>query len=135
MSEQDVLNAFDRPDQYRKRPRRPARLSDNRRGPSAMRPTQAAHQDRRGGQKRQAALAAIVRARNDAQVTAPRRAGMSPHRALEALWMGVAGALPVLPLAAASRWARKESNRALLVGGIANEIQRGASAHHQDGDG
>ena len=125
VSEQDVLNAFDRLDQYRKR----LDAAGESVGQQARIERYAADLAERtkiaaAAKKRQAALAAIVRARNDAQVAAWRSAGMSPHRALEALWMGAGGRFAGVTKGRVSVWARKESNRALLVGGIANDIQR-----------
>lgn len=125
VSEQDVLAAFDRLDEYRKR----LEAAGETTGQQARLERYAADLAERtkiaaAAKKRQAALATIVRARNDSQVAAWRRAGMSPARALEALWMGASGRFAGVTKGRVSVWARKEANRALLIGGIANEIQR-----------
>ena len=124
VNESDVLAAFDRLDQYRKR----LEASGQTVGQAARIERYAADLAERtriaaAAKKRQAALAMIVRARNDAQIAEWRAAGMSPARTLEALWMGASGRFAGVGKGRVSVWARKEANRAELQGGLFNEIQ------------
>lgn len=125
VTEEEVAAAFDKLDAYRKRLEAQGQTTGvqariERYAADLAEKTKIAAE----AKKRQAALATIVRQRNRSLMADWRAGGLSPVRALEGLWNGLSGRYAGMAKGRVSVWARKESAKWELIGGLMSEIER-----------